>query len=195
MTTTDKEYIFTSDWFSHIKQNFEAIAKHNPNLKKIIEIGSYEGRSTTWMLQNLLSEDGTIYCYDTFEGGEEHTEKEIENMYEKFTHNIEIAKRGTQDINIIVGNSFTMMDKRFDDVDFVYIDGSHVAADVMMDICSVFPLVKSGGIILFDDYQWQSGVTRLHHPKAAIDVFLDLFSEQIQVINLPYTYQLAVVKL
>lgn len=38
--------------------------------------------------------------------------------------------------------------------DFYYVDGSHVAPDVMADAVLGWRLLKPGGIMVFDDYEW-----------------------------------------
>lgn len=38
--------------------------------------------------------------------------------------------------------------------DLIYIDGSHMRVDVMMDAVLAWPLLKAGGVMVFDDYEW-----------------------------------------
>ena len=38
--------------------------------------------------------------------------------------------------------------------DFIYIDASHDPADVVFDAVNSFRYLKTGGIMLFDDYSW-----------------------------------------
>jgi len=49
--------------------------------------------------------------------------------------------------------------------DIVYIDGSHVANDVLQDAVLVWQLVKVGGFMIFDDYPFtfpqKLGIPRL----------------------------------
>jgi predicted O-methyltransferase YrrM len=70
--------------------------------------------------------------------------------------------------------------------DFIYVDGSHQTADVLLDACLSFKLVKPGGIILFDDYAGGAGV------GAAVDAFLAAHRGLVTVIL--NNYQLAVQK-
>lgn len=53
--------------------------------------------------------------------------------------------------------------------DFIYVDGSHKAEDVYEDAVSCFALCKVGGIIMFDDYQWEYYADSQDNPRAAID--------------------------
>jgi predicted O-methyltransferase YrrM len=61
-----------------------------------------------------------------------------------------------------------MSGERFD---LVLIDGSHEAPDVLMDATLAWPLLKAGGLLGFDDYQWQGSAEQEHCPALAIDAF------------------------
>jgi len=38
--------------------------------------------------------------------------------------------------------------------DLAFIDGSHVARDVLTDALLLWPYIKPGGYMVFDDYEW-----------------------------------------
>jgi len=69
---------------------------------------------------------------------------------------------------------------------FIYIDGSHIAKDVLTDACMAWPLLKPKGIIVFDDYVWGDPRDILHRPKAAIDAFTTIFAEEAEIIHVGY---------
>ncbi len=59
-----RDYRFSEDWFSDIGIS-HVLPLGNKEEFHILEIGSYEGKSTTWFLDNLLlSKDSTITCVD-----------------------------------------------------------------------------------------------------------------------------------
>jgi predicted O-methyltransferase YrrM len=70
--------------------------------------------------------------------------------------------------------------------DFIYIDGSHIAKDVMTDSCMAWVLLNNGGFLVWDDYLWGHPRDVLRRPKAAIDSFMMLFGEEMQVAFLGY---------
>jgi predicted O-methyltransferase YrrM len=72
--------------------------------------------------------------------------------------------------------------------DFIYIDGVHSSDGVLTDACMAWGLLKKGGVMLFDDYQYP------HEPtKDGIDAFLCAFLGKFEpIIN---NYQLAVRKI
>jgi predicted O-methyltransferase YrrM len=74
--------------------------------------------------------------------------------------------------------------------DFVYIDGSHVAMDVLTDAVLVWDLMKPGGTIIFDDYEWPGipagSLGPAHLPKTAVDAFLDVYEPYIDILHKGY---------
>jgi hypothetical protein len=48
------EYEFTFDWFSWSIEPWKQIFARLGAPSRILEIGSFEGRSTVWMAENLL---------------------------------------------------------------------------------------------------------------------------------------------
>ena len=77
--------------------------------------------------------------------------------------------------------------------DFIYIDGSHQAPDVLCDAILGFQLLKVNGVMAFDDYLWHEelpyGVDPIRCPKAAIDAFTNIYCRQLRILNAPI-YQL-----
>ena len=82
------EYKFTRDWFSWAPPVWEQLTQHLPNKKAFLEIGSFEGRSTTWIVENMMEDGGEIICIDTWQGGEEHVNGEMEGAWANFDYNM-----------------------------------------------------------------------------------------------------------
>jgi predicted O-methyltransferase YrrM len=76
--------------------------------------------------------------------------------------------------------------------DFIYIDGDHTEAVVYQDATSAWELLKSGGIIAFDDYLWGRDLPEHTTPKPAIDRFL--LDKQGQYVQLVDSYQVWLLK-
>jgi predicted O-methyltransferase YrrM len=66
--------------------------------------------------------------------------------------------------------------------DFIYIDGSHVAIDVMFDAVCSMRLLAPHGIMCFDDYIWNPGLPEHLTPRPAIDAFVRTHIERVEVI-------------
>ena len=69
--------------------------------------------------------------------------------------------------------------------DFVYIDGSHHAHAVLSDLVHAFGLLKTGGLIVCDDYLWTATDADpgdvLARPKIAIDAFTTIYARKINM--------------
>lgn len=171
---------FTVDWFS---QNIRSIGHTllpvaNDEHLEILEIGSFEGRSTVWFLENL--KQAQVTCVDTFEGGEEHAEIDMESVRERFDQNIQpYADR----VTTLVGTSEDILKTlEYGKYDVVYVDGSHQKVDVIFDAVMAYRLVRKGGYILFDDYLG-GGEDR---PGPAIDAFLALHRNCVREVYRGY---------
>ena len=192
--------VFSSDWFTSIQLNFEEIHKRLGTVSNILEVGSHEGRSACWMLQNMLSDDGTITCVDPFTDGpissyDYHVIPEISKVQEIFNKNVGEAKKSTQTVNVLPTTSYVGLAKLIalgQQYDFIYVDGNHSAEEVLADAVMCFGLLKPGGIMLFDDYFWDHVPEQLDRPKASIDAFVNLFTRKLSVVGV--NYQLAIQK-
>ena len=189
---------FSQDWFSHNIPTFEVIMRVLQQKQDFLEIGCFEGRASCWLLQNGLDSDGKLTCIDTFKGSEEHAKMglQLNNLWRTFEDNVNASKGEAQRVEAIQGTSYEGLAKlieRSAEFDFIYVDGSHTAPDVMTDACMAFGMLRKGGVMLFDDYLWRDMPGLLHRPKLAVDLFVTLFSEQCELLVLGY--QLAVKKL
>jgi predicted O-methyltransferase YrrM len=54
---------------------------------------------------------------------------------------------------------------------FIYVDADHHSSSVLRDLCLSWELLKSGGVIICDDYAWTHR-KRNSSPKLAIDGWL-----------------------
>jgi SAM-dependent methyltransferase len=179
---TSSHYNFTSDW---VTGNQVIWAEHLKHLKdkpaQGLEIGSFEGRSLLWFLENTLTHPGSsITAIDIFLPEYEQifddniARSGLQNKVKKLKGYSNVALRG------LPANTY----------DFVYIDGSHIAKDVLMDAVLVWDILKPGGMIIFDDYQNTGprganyGPARL--PGIAIDAFLHVYEPYVDVLYKDY---------
>jgi predicted O-methyltransferase YrrM len=185
------EYKFTQDWFHWAPQVWEQLIPHMPERKKFLEIGAFEGRATTWIIENMMSDGGEIVCIDTWAGGEEHVNGEMKDAKANFNHNINLVREKFPNRNVTACHGFSddwlpalIQDNQA--FDFIYVDGSHIAKDVLTDACMAWPMLKSGGIMVFDDYLWGDMSKPNHVPKPAIDAFVNIFIEELNIVHLGY---------
>jgi len=124
---------------------------------KILEIGSWKGRSAIFMLNVVLEKaDIGMTCLDTWEGSEEHNN--ADGLIDTFRRNLDNFGL-TDRVNMIEDTSLNLLDhfkEPNSQVNFIYLDGSHTYWDVMSDLEKCFEILLSGGIMVGDDYLWKN---------------------------------------
>ncbi|WP_175165002.1 class I SAM-dependent methyltransferase [Paraburkholderia fynbosensis] len=204
-------YQFTNNWFDTLAKGVwdQLMTHHAP--ARILEIGSYEGASACYLIDTLAPRQPIeLHCIDSWEGGIEHQSggvapADMSAVEARFHHNVTLAAGkypSRAQLTVHKGYSDECLARliaagRKGYFDFVYVDGSHQAADVLTDAVLGFKLLKVGGIIVFDDYLWSeplpSGKDPLRCPKPAIDTFVNLNFRKLEVLSAPL-YQLYVRK-
>lgn len=184
--TQETPYSFTVGW--HMK-HAEAWTKlfdiFRP--KRAIEIGSYEGMSAVFTLDAapFLTE---LVCMDTWDGGEEHKERDFSAIEGRFDANIALNKKASI-VRKMKGDSqeslLTLLGEgKRECYDLIYVDGNHTAAGTIQDAVLAWKLLAKNGYMIFDDYLWRS--FPLNHsvmsPKLAIDTFTTIYSHELIVI-------------
>jgi len=182
---------FTHDWFS---KNIPIWEEHvlpfaGRENYSVLEVGSWEGRSACWLLEHVLTHPtARLTCVDTWGGCAHHDLEDVITEVEKtFDRNI-AAVSGTAKVTKVKGPSqHVLRGLPLQLFDLVYIDASHLAPNVLTDAVLCWELLKDGGMLIFDDYQWKSPAhdrkNPLIEPKIAIDAFLRIFGPHLHVIE------------
>jgi predicted O-methyltransferase YrrM len=183
-----KGYEFTKDWFpKHIKNWTNSLQKFVNQPIKALEIGSWEGYATCWLLDNVLTNDmARITCIDTFAGSYSLKQRldasHFSNLESRFDFNIKKSGSAYK-VEKIVGSSHQVLPALLPlSYDLAYIDGSHLASDVLLDAELTWRLLKVGGIIIFDDYNMTFDNNPSQNTCLGIDAFLNDYSNQIEII-------------
>lgn len=153
--------------------------------RTIVEVGSYEGSSAWWIMQNLLlSPESRLYCIDAWaegNGGNERYELFLKNIGELPARaQIEVIRDWSQ-------NALRGLLARGVQADVLYIDGGHDAPTVLRDLVTGFDLVKTSGIVICDDYLWDDptwgGNRTLGRPKIALDAFTTIYADKLKIVR------------
>jgi hypothetical protein len=171
---------FSTDWASRA---FPTWIAHLSDLRnrplRILEIGSWEGRSTIFFLK--FFPQSVITCIDLFTLGNERAFDSNVAEYGNRVTKIAASSR------IALSNLCDLGKKTFD---LIYVDGSHDRDDVMIDTLLAWRLLPVGGILIWDDYDIDRWVHELRlpdqWPKPAIDVFRWWHSDEMQTIVIGY---------
>jgi predicted O-methyltransferase YrrM len=168
---------FREDWFTIHITNWEPFIRElDERPSRILEIGSFEGLSACYFLWRLSQ--AQVTCVDTFEGASDYVAfgiavTDLESLFDSNVSLVDASR-----VRKLVGDSrwvlLALVEKRrlFD---LIYVDGSHLTLDVIVDAALSWQLLAPGGLLIFDDYcgniHEQDALLR---PGPAVDAFLDL---------------------
>lgn len=178
---------FSCDWFSqHIPNWTRHLEKFVGKDVSFLEIGSYEGRSSLWLMENILTNPKSkLTCIDLWEDY-----PESERLGFKVTGKIEVFKNNLSKyidrITMKQGSSFEIVPTLVDQYDFIYVDGDHTVTGCWTDAINSFAKLKVGGVMIFDDYDWWINRGTELHPKEAVDRFIKEYADKITVKEVAY---------
>jgi predicted O-methyltransferase YrrM len=167
---------FSTDWTSKRFAPWTSLfTARREKTFKVLEIGSWEGRSAIFFLN--FFPHCIVTSIDTFAGSPEHFEtsewaKFVPDCEQRFDANLAKYAPRVEKIKArsCVGLARLAIDfRRFD---FIYVDGSHHSSEVYTDAALSWPMLVCGGILVFDDYEWPMLQTELERPKLGVDAFL-----------------------
>lgn len=182
----ERDYFFTFDIFSHRialwSEHFKPLTQKAINA---LEVGSYQGMSSCWMLDQLLTnQQSTLTCIDS-------------NFEPKFRENI--AKTGAESkVDLHQGATHELLAKLTpESMDLINLqDRCKLSQHAEKNTQLAWELTKSGGYIVFSYYGWQNPQDRQQNPRAGIDRFLSSIQHQWQPIHFsPLVLQLIIQKL
>ena len=140
---------FSNDWFTNNIPNwlyvFEKIETNKINY--ILEIGSYEGMSSKFLLNYF--DNAQIDCVETFTGSDEHADIDFFKVESNFKFNLNNYQERYRLFKMKSKNFFNNKLFRKQFYDLIYIDGSHYKDDVYDDAIKSFELLNKNGIIIF----------------------------------------------
>lgn len=177
-----QSYDFTTDWFTYRIakwKKFLSYLKGRENLLAL-EIGTFEGRSALWLLENILTASSArLVCIDPFLG-------KASSAKDVFLSNLELG--GYQHkTEVIAGFSQDVLPEfKPEQFDLIYIDGNHEGEQILSDAKMCWALLKPSGLLIFDDYKWPARLAKGLSPRQGIDQFLKRYATELQIIYKDY---------
>lgn len=180
---------YGSDWFRKNAINWEKhLAEYKDKAFKYLEIGSFEGRSVRWVMENFPK--AKAWCVDPFIIPDYFMRDGLPDgysSYEQFKHNL---KPFEDRVDVYKGFSWDWFQKNgkkfLGKFDVIYVDGDHRAIPCLEDAVHAFRCLKVGGLLFFDDYIWKKQLTRSNPtqtPKLAINAFLEIYGDNVELIH------------
>jgi hypothetical protein len=156
---------------------------------RCLQLGVFTGDASLWLLKNILTEDSSYLTdVDTWRGSQLAVYDRI-NFEDLYTEYSKKVSDFTERIKICRCTTLDFLCERYSSgvnysyFDFIYIDADHTAIGVLTDAILSWPLLKRGGILAFDDYEW-------HHesrnptlePKIGVDLFLEHYKAEYELL-------------
>lgn len=167
------------DWFAGSEKLFaEMLEAHREMPSTFLEIGSHEGRSAVWMLDNVLThDDARLLCVDRWRWDE---------IYRRFLSNVQPYKSRVTALRMVSNEALLhpiVMQHRYD---FIYVDGDHTEYHPLEDAVLSFQLLKHGGLMAFDDYRWPDQADKNSNITHLLDAFVSAYDGAITVLHQDY---------
>lgn len=162
--------------FWHFDEVFlaQVVYRHCPQPQLVLEVGSWLGksaiRSVLHYLKALHWQDFTLICVDTWLGSVEHWLRDADHasrqslsfkngyprLYDHFLSHVirEELQDYIQPLPQTSVNAARILSAYELSFDWVFIDASHDTLDVFLDMSMYWPLVKTGGVLCGDDWNW-----------------------------------------
>ena len=205
--SVESEFLFTVNWFETTARSTWDWLIPQIKPRKILEIGSYEGASACYLIQRLAQEFPIeIHCIDPWISYYELSGYDMNAAESRFHQNTKHAIASVpHPVTLSVHKAYSkiclaqLLSQGYKNYfDFIYVDGSHNAPEVLTDAVLSFQLLRVGGVMAFDDYLWFEnlpyGKDPLRCPKPAIDAFVNINYRQLNVISAPLS-QLYITKI
>lgn len=184
---------FTTDWFSGRIEVWQRLLA--PELAgkpcRALELGSYEGRSALWTLENLLENPRShLTCVDSFTGVHPQSarlgRKTPADIRSALLSNLrpyfKAGKASLLQEDVAVALRTLAGGKPKPMFDFVYVDADGSGRDYLEQAVLVWPLLKARGFLVFDDYT-HSKEHDQSCPRPGIDAFMNLYAREIKVVH------------
>ena len=146
-----------------------------------LEIGAYEGRNLAfmdWLLPGKLA----VSVIDPWFDETLNPEEKYHAVEPRFQRNA--AKLGFRNLDIHKGFSTYELPRMLEagrTFDLVYVDGTHTALGVMIDLCFCASMLRTGGLMVLDDYWHQESEIGGPGVKQAVDRFYGAFRHYFEL--------------
>lgn len=167
---------YTADWFSHNIHVWQQVVL--PSLpagrRRWLELGSYEGRSAVWTIDNALRDGDELVCVDLWGNSE---------VEARFDANV--AGRVTKVKGLITPTLLRLI-AAGEKFDCIYLDGDHDGRATLENAVLSWMLLSPRGILIFDDYGYEipqkDSVGKID-TKPGVDAFLDCYCLKLRVLH------------
>jgi len=181
-----------------MNEKFEGL-RHTLNIKEVdlfnqvlkgvagvgVEIGCLDGYSAITILE---SSSLSLTCIDPFIP--DSMDPLTQGNKENFLNNV--SKFGSR-VGLITKYSYDVVTMWWTELDFLFIDGSHIFDDVLKDYIDWTPFLKKGGLLAMHDSRCnrQGGVKYWDGPSQVADEYVFNHSENWKILGEDFSLTIA----
>ena len=153
------------------------LAPYRDELKRVMEIGSYEGQSALFWINFLGAQ---VTCIDNWQNAADGV-ADAREVEAHFDANVGRRVSKIKSDSTPALYRLTCENAVFD---LIYIDGDHSRDQVMIDSLIAWRCLRTGGIMIWDDYEAYLPDAPDHdRPTPAIDTFIAMQGKAVSVIE------------
>tara|TARA_Y100001968_G_C19424302_1_gene753475 strand:+ start:1402 stop:2145 length:744 start_codon:yes stop_codon:yes gene_type:complete len=189
-------------------QSLNAVMNHTLLNGRYLEIGSFQGLSlgmfSSLAFDHEFNDPMHITCVDSWEGGDEHKVSKtdflgVEQCFDKISqiciNEILPDDSKIEKLKSPSKHALSSISYRSEYYDLVLVDAGHKAKEVLSDLILAWDLLRTGGILIVDDYTWHpkhldNHDSLINSPKLGVDSFLNCFSDEIILVSGQPLFQL-----
>ena len=165
-----KKYNLSVFWFMNNLEIFNYFFPRDSDKSfTYLEIGSYEGMSLLYLLEKY--KNAKITAVDLW------NDDNIEISFNKNTNKYSNLKKIKLDSIIALRE----LNKNKEKFNYIYVDGFHDGAHVIVDAIEAFKLLDINGIMILDDFM-QVDKNIAYQSYEGIFFFLELFRKEIKIL-------------
>jgi hypothetical protein len=177
------------NWFAKSAvDNFATYLVQDAGLPDLnyLQLGVFTGDTSVWLMENILTHPTShLTDIDTWQGSDEddHKSMDFEDVYNTYLHRVdEYEHEGRLRHYRTTTTNFLLSAPNEFKYDFIYVDADHTTVGVLLDAELSWRLLKSGGIMAFDDLTWGEHLPPSQSPKAGILLFAERHKIEFDLI-------------
>lgn len=139
---------------------------------RCLQIGVFAGNASVWLLENVLTGPRALLAdVDTWEGSPELSDWDFADVERAYDDRM----RDYPQVHKFKGSSesFFALFHGCPPFDFIYVDAAHDACSALNDLVGAYRLLKPGGLLAVDDYNWSA-------VGMAVDAFAACYGDRLE---------------
>lgn len=174
LRSPDGKLVRYGRWFAHVIPEFSrAVLPLAGKPIRYVEVGVFGGDSAHWICEHILTHTQSRGAgIDPYGPDGKRTPEQTAEIKEYARMRLEPWEKDGRWTWHYRPSRAVLSRWRGGRIDLLYLDGSHLAHDVLADFCLAWPHLSPGAIVILDDYS--SAITKSHRVTPEACAAIDL---------------------